>query len=189
MRVNSETPKESFVIGGISFSIAAPYNEGDTITEGEADSLNQTLRENVRNNLASEIAEEQEKAKAEGREVNMSALQARVDGYVKDYEFGVRKGGGGRISDPVEAKAMELAREKVRERIKARPDLKLATFSAKDISGYAKQLLDKNPGLREQAKMLVEQERQVANSILDDVSISAPVAGNGQAASAEQPTA
>lgn len=172
--VNSDTPRTSFTISKLNFSIAEPFNEGDTITEGEASSLNQTLRENVRNNLASEIDEELEKAKKAGEEPNLVALQARVDGYVKDYEFGVRTGGGGRISDPVEAKALEMARDKVRDKIKANPALKITAFKAAEITAYARQVLEKNPAIREQAKTLVEQEQQMAASILDDIVISSP---------------
>jgi hypothetical protein len=183
--VNSDTPRTSFTIAKVNFTIPEPFNEGDTITEGEASSLNQTLRENVRNNLASEIEEVVAKAKAAGEEPNMTALQARVDGYVKDYEFGVRQGGGGRVSDPVEARALEMARDKVREKIRSNPQHKLSNFKAADITNYARQVLEKNPALREQAKQLVEQEQQMAASILDDITISnptpAPTNGSTQA--------
>lgn len=165
-KINAETPKTGFTIAGHMFQVAEPYAEGHVLTEGEADALNQTFRENVRNNLASDVTE----AKKNGA-IDLEALQKTIDDYANGYEFGVRGGGGGRIGDPVEQAAMEMARDMVRESIKAHPTHKLTNFKASDITEYAKQVLEKNPQIRDAAKVKVEAEQDAAKKLRESVSL------------------
>ena len=77
----------TITIAGEQFAIPSPYVAGHVCTEGEAHALNQTLRENARNNLSG-------KAK-EGK-----LTQADVDAYISSYQFGAN--GGGFTANPVE---------------------------------------------------------------------------------------
>ena len=104
MNISPDSEIRQFTVRGIKLNIPAPFSAGHTCTEGEASSLNQTLVENVRNNLAADIEESIKKGEA------IDASQKMVDEYVQEYEFGVRRGGL-RETDPVESAAREIALE------------------------------------------------------------------------------
>lgn len=119
MQINDSTPRESYTIAGETFKVPMPFVAGHTITDGEADSLNQTLAENVRNNLAKKVKEAKD-----GGSFDAEEFQLSLDEYVNDYEFGVRTGGGGRSADPLRSEFYDLARAKVKEKLKANGQLK-----------------------------------------------------------------
>lgn len=105
MHFDTSTPRVNVTIKGTSVAVPAPFVAGHTCSENEASALNQLLRENVRNNLAT-------------RE---SLDQAAVDEYVAQYEFGARRSGGGAPAlSPVERKARAIAKEKIQAALKAR---------------------------------------------------------------------
>lgn len=104
MNIEPSSEIRPFTVQGIKLNIPAPFAAGHTCTEGEASSLNQTLVENVRNNLAADIGESIKKGES------LDVQQKMVDEYVGEYEFGVRRGGL-RETDPVEAAAREIALE------------------------------------------------------------------------------
>ena len=105
MQFDQSTPRVSVTIKGTTVTVPAPFAAGHTCSENEAGALNQLLRENVRNNLAT-------------RE---TLDQAAVDTYVAEYEFGARRAGGGAPSlSPVERKARAIAKEKIQAALKAR---------------------------------------------------------------------
>jgi hypothetical protein len=150
VHVPHETPSESYTIAGEKFDILQPYRAGLTLTEGEASQLNQVLAENVRNNRAKRITELKESGA-----FDHASVQAEIHDYVHTYEFGVRTGGGGRVSDPVEAIALELAKSKVKEAI-VKAGGKLASFKAAEITAKAKEAIAANPKFMEVARMQVE---------------------------------
>lgn len=153
--------KEEITIAGGTFSVPNPYEVGQVITAGEADALNQVLHENIRNNLAKQ-------AKAG------TLSQAEVDAYADKYEFGVRTGGGGGgPRDPIKARAMDIARDKVKAAL-GKTGKKISDYSGKQISAAASTALEKHPEWLDLAKRQVEDERALAGEVLDDV-----VAGMG----------
>jgi DNA polymerase I-like protein with 3'-5' exonuclease and polymerase domains len=80
------------------------YAAGHVCNENEAGVLNQTVRENMRNNFDRK-AKELLKA---GR--SQAEIQAEFDQVVASYAFGVRRGGGGfKPRDPVEKEKLRLA--------------------------------------------------------------------------------
>lgn len=98
-------------IAGHVFAVPLRYEAGHVITEGEASALNQTLCENVRNNLAPKLKKEQD-ALAEGTSLNADEWQAKVTEYGTSYEFGVRA-----ISvavDPLETEIQRMAKAAVK---------------------------------------------------------------------------
>lgn len=176
-QITPETPRTSFTIGGLTFKIAEPYAEGHTLTAGEADALNQTFRENVRNNLASDIAEAVEASKKEGAPaLDHAKLQADVEAYSSGYEFGQRGPGGGRVTDPVEAAAMDIARELVKQAIRSK-GLKLSDYKAATISELARGAIAANPGITEQARVRVEAEQKAATQLLASINLGGPANG------------
>lgn len=88
---------------------------GVPMTEGHVAALQQTRRENIRNNMARAV----EKVAGESGELTAEqhqALQEQVNEYAEKYEFGVRAAGSPRVVDPVEKEA----RREIGEIIKSR---------------------------------------------------------------------
>ena len=142
----------TITIAGKSFEVSPRYAEGHPLTANEASALNQTFFENLRNNFAS-------KAKEGGTQDDFNA-------YVESYQFGVRSAGGSR--DPIEAEAMDLARESVRDAIR-KSGKKLSDYTAKAISAAAEKLLGKRGDeFRALAKQRVEQMRAAASNEIDN---------------------
>lgn len=102
MDFDSSTERRQFGIAGMNLTIPAPFTEGHVCTTGEAASLNQTLAENVRNNLREQAQKHVENGGT------AETFQAEVDKYVAEYKFGVTRTVGPRL-DPVEAALQELA--------------------------------------------------------------------------------
>lgn len=158
-----------FTVAGHLVDIDEPYNEGHVCTAGEADALNQTRKENVRNNVASVIARTEEKDK---KTFTPEEVQAMVNDYAADYEFGVRSG---QSRDPVESEALDMARQIVKDAIGRKPELKLKDFPAKKITELATNYLNGPSGatLRERAKAVVEARSKVTEGLDLNVQIAA----------------
>ncbi len=99
--------REQITIVGTLYNVPNRYDVGHILTDGEADALNQTFHENIRNNLAKE-------AKAG------TLTQEAVDTYASAYVFGVRRAGAPRVTDPLQARALKIAIAKVRAAIEAK---------------------------------------------------------------------
>lgn len=127
MNITPETPRKARNIGNkeISFQVQVPepFAAGTVeLTEGEANALNQTLAENLSNNLRKNLVDGQRDADGNitGPHTDETA-QAAVDEYLADYQIGVRKAGTAspRVSDPVEREARKLARKAAVTYVKA----------------------------------------------------------------------
>lgn len=152
---------EQITIQGQTYNVPLRYEEGDELTAGEASALNQTYHENIRNNLA--------KLAKEG-----GLTQEKVDEYAAAYQFGVRTSSG--VSrDPVQSRAMTIARNKVKDALKraiATPGSKyhgrkISDFTAEAINEAAKNALQSDPAILELAKRQIEEERAAAGADLD----------------------
>src|SRR5215471_12844559 len=99
---------EQITIAGKTFNAPVRYEEGHELTSGEANALNQTYHENLRNNFAKRV-----KDAIEAGGYDQSAIQREFDSYAEKYEFGVRTGGGGSTRDPVLAEALAIARNMI----------------------------------------------------------------------------
>lgn len=91
MKFDSNTPRVEFTIAETVVTIPVLFFGGHPCTDGEAEAMNQLLRENVRNNLA---------GKVKAGKVDF-VTQEMVDEYVTDYEFGVRATGPKRSRDEI----------------------------------------------------------------------------------------
>lgn len=156
MKFTAKTPRNTMKIAGQLFAIAAPFDEGHALTANEASAMNQLLAENIRNNFAKRVKDADD----------VAGLQAELDNYVKEYEFGVRRSGGGRTGDPVEAEAMAIARSKVKQALQAKGH-KLADISASKITELASQALAKHPEWTDLAVQVVSQRDAVADVELE----------------------
>lgn len=126
---------------GPSFTVnvPTPYAAGYVCDEAHANILNQTLAENISNNLRAKMIDgvtEGEGDNATKRPYTDAEAQALVDSYVADYEPGVRRGGGeARIVDPVEREALAIAKEKAKELVRSKggkpSDFDIPTLGAK----------------------------------------------------------
>lgn len=130
MQFTSDTRRVERTIGqkdgpNFTVNVPQPYSAGShELTEGEANALNQTIAENLSNNLRAKLVEGK---KVEGSDpvtyepYTAEEAQALVDSYLEDYEIGVRRAGDGtaRVTDPVEREARKIARQKAVELIKA----------------------------------------------------------------------
>lgn len=152
-------------IQGLIFNVESPYEEGHTLTAGEAAALNQVLHENLRNNFASTV----KKAVEANGNITAEDLQPELDKYAESYQFGVRvsRGGTRTASDPVLKKALGLAEAAIKA--------KLASLgkSLKEVGGVAwlkeraNELVEKNPAFKEQAKQRLAEEQELAAGMAD----------------------
>ena len=161
VKTSAKTPRADFVIQGVTYSVAAPYAEGHSCSVNEAGVLNQSLRENTRNNLATQL----QKAVDDG--ASPEDRQKIVDEYVSGYEFGQRRGGGGgRTMDPVQKEAMSIARGLVRAAIKKK-GMNLKDVSGKRITELAAEAIKSNPSITDQAQQRVDLLKQTAGEALE----------------------
>jgi len=122
MQFDDNTPRTTRSIGSsdgpvFEVQVPQPYAAGaHELTDGEASALNQTIAENLSNNLRKKLVE----GKEGGEAYTAEEAQALVDEYLADYEIGVRRTGTGaaRVTDPVEREARKIAREKARQLVK-----------------------------------------------------------------------
>lgn len=127
LAVNAESFRD-ITIGGSVFLIANRFATGHVITAGEADALNQTFAENVRNSVvakskrAADIMGEKEVAGVpvtDEERLSATVTQEALTAYAADYVFGVRKTTVKLTRSPVEAEERRLAREAVTAKIKS----------------------------------------------------------------------
>ncbi len=157
--IEGKPTKDDLTIGGPNFSVPLPYEEGHVLRANEAEVLNQTYCENLRNNFSKTVAEAVAAAEESGGSLDIPGLQKELTEYVQEYDFGVRRGGF-RTTDPVRQVAMEMARDKVRKALK-RAGHKLADVGSAKISELAARAIETNPGFMEKAREQVERAQEV----------------------------
>jgi hypothetical protein len=154
---------EQITISGHSFNVPVRYEEGHELTAGEASALNQTYHENLRNNFA-------KKVKDAGDGADVAALQAELDKYANEYQFGTRTAGAGVSRDPVMSEAMRIAKKQIGDLIRAKGG-KVNDYEPAAITNAAKALLGRPEGaqIMEVAKARVEEQKSLASSNLGDL--------------------
>ena len=152
--IKKDTPRGSITIQKEVFTVPQPYVAGHALTDNEAAALNQMFAENIGNNRRAAVTA----AKEEGS-FDHAAVQAELDAYAAEYEFGVRRGGA-RVADPVERQAMEMAVQKVKESLKAQGYV-LKDFTTDQLNGLARDALETYPVIREQAQRIVDAQAEL----------------------------
>lgn len=167
--ITNKTPREDFTIAGHTFSVFQPFHEGHKITSGEASALNQVFAENIRNNFASKV-----KDAVEAGSFELEVFQGQLDDYMADYEFGVRRGGGGRTADPVQAEALIIAKDKVRKAL-VKKGHALKDVPASEITRLAKDIIasGKYPEILDAARARVAAQQEVADIEIGELSSEA----------------
>lgn len=162
MDFTAETPRDELTINGKVVNVPQPYNEGHVLTANEASVLNQTLKENLRNNFAGTMKKLAEEGKTD------EEIQAAFDEYAAGYAFGVRRVGSGesRTVDPVVKAARVIAREKVKAAITAK-GIKLKDVPAEQIATLVQKLIDKDASIMDAARAQVEAAKSVGAAALD----------------------
>lgn len=157
----------ALIIAGNGFHVTPPYAEGHTLTAAEAAVMNQTWKENLRNNFAKQVKAALGEGESLLPESTRGELQEKLDEYAAGYSF-EQKGtrvGRPRVVDPVEREARRLAQNVVNAALNARG------LAKKDLAdGLYDQLVEKvlkdRPEIREQARSNVETRQAVANDAL-----------------------
>jgi len=134
------------------------YQQGHTLNEHEAEALNAHFVDAVRGRVGGKIKQLVENG-ASSDEIKKTVEQA-----AREFEFG--QSSAGRPSDPVETEAMNISRGIVRDQLKAK-GYNLSEVKDRKITELAKQVLQKNPKIREQARQNVEQRA----SLVEDLDI------------------
>ncbi len=162
MEIKAGTPVEAITIAGVQgVEVPLPFTTGHTCTVAEAHVLNQTLKENARNNL-------RERIKKEG--ADKPAAQKLVDEYIAQYKFGERTGGF-RSSDPVETEAMSIARTAISAAL-VKKGVARKDISSADVTTKARTLLshpEKGAKLRKRAAAVVKAREADADELLADL--------------------
>lgn len=163
------TKTTSITIQGHTFEAPARYAEGHTLNANEANTLNQTLAENLRNNFASRVKKAIEASEAEGGpELDLEALRAEFAEYAETYEFNGKRTARAPV-DPVEKEATKIAGQMVAEALRARNIDVKATRESGKFDELVANLLEKKPEIREEAKRRIEATQSVADDVLGDL--------------------
>jgi hypothetical protein len=159
MQITEQTPRKQATVAGVAAMIPVPFVAGHSITEGEANALNQILIENVRNNVTA-------RAKAAKEKNAEFDVQASINEYVPAYEFGARSVAF-RITDPVEKLINQFAKDKVSAALRAK-NIKLSSVPADKMAELVENYATKyGPQLRTLAEARVQEEASLALAELD----------------------
>ena len=131
MSENGSTEQRRIKVEGLIFNAPAPYRAGHMLNENEANTLNQTFAENLRNNFAKKVKSCEGGRSEERRGISLPTakrplqdLQQEFSSYANDYEFGTRAAGGGGEGalprDPVDREAYIMARDMIRQHAKSK---------------------------------------------------------------------
>lgn len=182
--ITEQTPRSDIKIQDIIFSCPRPYAEGMTLTAGEAQALNQTFAENIRNNTAALVKQRnelQEKADR-GEDVNGSKvktdeeLKEEFEEYATTYQFGVRSARGVTVSaNPVEREARRIAMEQIKNALKAK-NISIKSVDDEKMEALVSQLAGQEAVLTE-ARRRVESIKDVSLDALDLGSVAAARSG------------
>lgn len=166
-----------FTIQGQIFSLAPRYAAGHVVSLVEANTLNQVLIENLRNNFASSIKTAKDAAEKAGTEVDVEALRTKFAEYASAYVFqGVRRAAP---VDPIGKEEHKLAKEAVLALLRKKGhDPK--TVSTDKMDELVAAIKERRPEIREEAERRVAARQSAAESdigdLLDDVAPAAAAA-------------
>lgn len=172
-KITKDTPRVTFTVHGVNLEVAEPFKDGDILVANEASVMNQTYRENIRNNNAKAIEKILEAAGVKLEDIKKGAqvpdnvvkdCQAVLDKSMETYVFGERQGGGGRIADPVRARAMVYARRLVVDEFK-KQGKKAKDYTSAEVNKLAEKVVKAHPKLMEFAKKALEAEQNTIGAI------------------------
>lgn len=147
------------MIAGLEFQDVLPerYKEGHVCTAGEAGALQQTLAENIRNNLSKQIKQLLDEAEEKGTQVDMKALTKWVAEKAAAYQFGAP-----REVDPVKTAARRFATDALKKHLGSKA---WTEMSSDDREARITKLLERNPQLTQMAQEQVKRNRKLQDSL------------------------
>lgn len=157
MQFNSDTPRRDVTIAGTVFQIPAPYVAGHPLTVGEASGMNQLLSENIRNNMQKTVADAITAGKTQ------ADIQADIDKYVSEYEFGVRSSRG--PVDPVASEARKIVLKALADYFKGKGE-DFSKFDAERKESLIATALERNPSVLADARKIVDTRKKTAAKVL-----------------------
>lgn len=161
-------------VQGMFFSFSPRYQEGHVLSAVEADVLNQTFGENLRNNFASKIRaaqEELEKGLPEGEKARdftddeKTAFANDFSAYASSYTFKAPRVGAGPV-DPVEHEASKIAKAIIMAHL-SKKNIKAASLPEGKLASLVKDLLAKQPQIRDEAIRRVEALKTAGDDALE----------------------
>lgn len=151
----AENPSlRDITIQGQEFTIEVPYQDGHTLNAREAAQLNQVYLENVGNNFRNTVKEMLEGGSTTDQ------IQAALDKYADEYEFGSRRSSGGtrKAADPVAKEMRALAKKALTEFFKKK-EINFADLSSEEKEQAIKTYFEKHGD-----KVRAIAERRVADA-------------------------
>lgn len=143
---------------------------GAQMNEGHVHSLQQTRRENIRNNFAARV----EKALGDAETLDPAShqtLQQELQEYAASYQFGVRTAGTRRVVDPVEKEMLRMAKEDIAAAFYAKHGEKL---KGEALGQAAERLLEvKGEDYNRRARRAIRDREAAANEVLNSVGMAA----------------
>ena len=144
---------------------------GVPLTEGMAATLQQTRRENIRNNMAKKV-EEALNGSGDLPAGKFDELQKMIVEYAAKYEFGVRQAGAPRVTDPVEKEARRDVSEAIKAAYFRRHGEKLKGDS---LNEAVEQVLasPKGDAYRERARERIREREAAGEDVLSATGLAA----------------
>lgn len=148
-------------IQGYTFTAPRRYNAGHVLSEVEADVLQQTFMENLRNNFANNIRKAVEK-QGGGLldDATIAQFKAEFGNYAANYAFNAPRSSAGPTLTPLEREALRVAEAVVNTRI-AKKGLK--------VSKEDKQALVKQYAARDEVIAEARRRVEATTAGLDDL--------------------
>lgn len=168
MEIRPDSPKVDFTCKEVVLNAPLPFKEGDTLSDGAAAQLNQVFIENIRNNFGRAVEDAKEDAERAGSELDVAALQAKLDEYVTEYDFGKRTLGGTRTSDPIASERRTIAVKLVKDALK-RKGVTLKDVDKATFEGYVEKAIADYPQIDEEARRRVAAAQSAVGGIDLDV--------------------
>ncbi len=185
---SSDTGSQTILIQGLQFNAPAPYNEGHVLSEAEANVLNQTFGENLRNNFASVVKSARTALGLPDKtdltdETVIAELTTKFAEYASTYTFSGRRAPKA-VADPVEREAIRIAKSIVTEHLAAHKVL-VKNLPEGRMDSLVTELLSKRPDIRVEAQRRIAVTKEAATIVLDDLIAKA----TAPAETADQPSA
>lgn len=158
---SAASPTISFQKGAYIFPVTHPYSAGHVLTAEEAQALNQTRSENLRNNFAGTLAT----ATKDGATPDLTELASKFAEYDASYVFSGKRAPRA-PADPIGAVAYRLAKTDFMAAFKAK-NMNPKDLGNDKIDAAVKRLVETKPAYMEEAKRRHESGKNLALFALD----------------------
>jgi hypothetical protein len=161
-------------VQGQFFSFSPRYFEGHVLTSIEADVLNQTFGENLRNNFASRIRDAADKlaenlpdgeSARDFSEEEKTVFASEFAAYAESYSFKTPRVGAGPV-DPIDAETKKIAKAIILVHL-GKKNIKASSLPEGNLEAMIKGLIAKQPQIRDEAVRRVEALKSAGDDALD----------------------